>query len=650
MGARRRLQTTRLSQVSEPTLPRRLVLAESCVFAALFLWLAASAVLVDIEYYDGLDSICNARYFLGEIGTYVATRGPLFGLLLLVPEAIKESMGMHPLEVRPHHVLFAILHAGYALGCYALATRRLGRTFAVFLAFLAAIPTFIFFSYAPFVSHDIVPGILFLGMLLGVDAYYTRPRRSLWWALVALGAAAVLIKHTYAIFWPIAILAQAALAYTWDRGGRRNARRDRKSPQTENDHARWGRLGSLILGAALSATIAILVLGWALAKTYPDTLFFARAFRQARFLLFDAGVQIEQPAWVYLRNLPAYGLLALVLFPVGAAKSWRESRMQRGLVIAWLLAVASVHLFSLHQVRYMLFVAPVTMCLLVPAARTALSSRRRRAAAVAILLLGVLPLHPYSIAREASKIATDFYRRSQTKWFLEPLREEGVYRSPVYLDWGLLSFLPPGDSELAGDIYHECFHIAPHHLIDLFPYDPDEVGHVDIGRLTSMPLWGPGTAYISATRPPQFNPVTWRGGPATDERDQEQLLFLARRLEMTAAAGTDSAGSPRVGWFVRAGAGPTAPHREDASVEVEIAMTERGEPFSILRSSAFPSRVPASMPMRVQLSSEGSVYPMREIGAGRWAIPVAIPAVPPDTTETQRILLHYFEEVRRHRH
>jgi hypothetical protein len=389
------------------------------------------------------------------------------------------------------------------------------------------------------------------------------------------------------------------------------------------------------------------VLGWVLASTYPDTPFVARAFRQAKFLLFEAGVQIEQPAWVYLRNLPAYGLLALVLFPLGAAKSWRESRMQRGLVMAWLLAVASTHLLSLHQVRYMLFVAPVTMCVLVPAVRTALASRRMRAGAVAILLLGVLPIHPYSIAREASKIGTDFYRRSQLAWFLEPLREEGVYRSPVYLDWGLLSFLPPGDSELAGDIYHECFHIAPHHLIDLLSYDPDQVGHFDTQQLATAPLWAPETAYIRATRPPQFNPVTWRGGPASDEQEQEQLLFLARTLEMKVATVIDSTGSTRLGWVVKPGSWP---RREDSPVDIGIATTERGGPFSVLRSSAFPDRVPPVMPMRVQFPDGGSVFPMREIGASQWAIPVAIAPIPPDTSESQKILLHYFEEVRRHRH
>jgi len=626
-----------------------LLLAEACVFAALFLWLAASAILVDIEYYDGFDSICNARYFLGQIENYVATRGPLFGLLLVLPESIKESMGMHPLEVRPHHVLFAVLHAGYAMGCYVLASRRFGRSAEVLLAFVAAIPTFIFFSYAPFVSHDIVPGILFLAMVLGAEAFHARPSRSAWAALVALGAVAALVKHTYAIFWPIAILVQAILLVTWDDRREPRTGRPGRKKQSAAHPGGWKPLGWLMLGAAVSAILVILVLGFVLAEVYPDTPFFARALRQAKFLAFEAGVQIEQPAWVYLRNLPAYGLLALMLFPVGAVLSWRESRLQRGLVIAWLLAVAAVHLFSLHQVRYMLFVAPVTMCVLVPAARSALSNRLR-AGAFAILLLGFLPLHPYSIVREASKIGSDFYRRSQIKWFLEPLHEEGSYRSPVYLDWGLLSFLPPGDSELAGDIYHECFHIAPHHLIDLFPYDPDEVGHFDTQQMAPVPLWAPETAYIRATRPPQFNPVTWRGGPATYEAEQEQLVFLARTLEMRAAMVADSEGVRQPGWVVQAGSWPGAEGREDAPVEIEIASTERGEPFSVLRSSLFPERVPAVMPMRIQIPVERSIYPMREIGAGRWAVPVAIPPVPPDTTDSRRIRLHYFEEVRRHRH
>jgi hypothetical protein len=564
------------------------------------------------------------------------------------------------------------------------------RTFAVLLAFVAAIPTFVFLSYAPFVSHDIAPGLLFLGLLLGADAYCSHPRRSLWWALVGIGAAAALIKHSYALFWVIAWIVQAVFAAT---AGKLPAAgtgvRSRKHPVEKSRRASRRKAGSfapdwkesrllaLLGAAAASAGITILVLGWTLGDTYSDSFFLARAFRQAKFLAFNAGVQtIEQPVWVYLRNLPAYGLLPIVLLPLGAVKSWRESRRQRGLVIAWVLAVGAVHLMSLHQVRYMLFVAPITMCLLVPGARLVLANRRMTVGALALLLCGFLPIHPYSIAREASRIGTEFYRRSEAKWFLEPIREEGVYRSPIYLDWGLLSFLPPGSSALAGDIYHKLFHLAPHHLIDLFPYDPDEVGHLDIPRLTAMPIWGEETVYIHAARPPQFNPVTWRRGPASDKFEQEQLLFLARILRMRPAMIADSTGATRPGWIVEESSGTGILDREN-TVEIAIASTERGEPFSVMRSSAFPDRVPALMPMRVQILSEGSVYPMREIGTGQWAVPVVIPPMPPmdgvgsaspgkadadergdpesagadvgSASSEGVILLHFFEEVRRHR-
>lgn len=621
--------------------PSRLAITEASVFALLFLWLGASAVLVDIEYYDGFDSICNARYFAGWVETFEATRGPLFGLILLLPESIKESMGLHPLEVRPHHILFAILHAGYAMGCYVLASRMFTRGAAVLLAFVAAIPTFAFFSYAPFVSHDIVPGLLFLALLLGADAYLVRPRRGLWWTLVLIGAAAALIKHTYAIFWPIALIV-AALAFVGSspsaapspqsRGGRSSARKTLAS--------RGIPLLALIGGALVSAVITILVLGWALKSTYFETPFFGRAFRQAKFLLFDAGVQIEQPAWVYLRNLPAFGFLVLMLFPIGVVKSWKESRRQRGLVVAWILSVAAVHLFSLHQVRYMLFLAPITMCLVVPAARTVLAKRWMMLSAFAILVLGVLPIHPYSIAREAARIGTEFYRRSEAKWFLQPLREDGRYRSPVYLNWGLLSFVPPGNSELPGDIYHRLFHLAPHHLIDLFPYDPDEVGYLDPQQLAMMPSWAASTVYLAATRPPQFNPINWRGGPASDKFEQEQLVFVSRTVVMHAAMTTDSTGIERPSWVA-----------DSMEVDIKIAMTEGGEPFSVLRSRAFPDRVPAVMPMRARIVREGNIYPMREVGPSQWAVPVAIPPIPPleaVSPEPETIQLHYFEEVRRH--
>ena len=66
---------------------RHLTLWERLFFLLLGGWLLAAAAVVDIEYYDGLDSVANARFYTGQSPEYVATRGPLMGLLLIPAEA-----------------------------------------------------------------------------------------------------------------------------------------------------------------------------------------------------------------------------------------------------------------------------------------------------------------------------------------------------------------------------------------------------------------------------------------------------------------------------------------------------------------------------------------------------------------------------------
>src|SRR5690348_15385270 len=98
--------------------------ARARVVTALFLggvavWLLLSAALVDIEYYDGLSAICNARYFLRRAPFYFFDRGPLMAWLLMPAEALKDWLGRHPLDVRLHHATMAVLHTGYLAAVWA---------------------------------------------------------------------------------------------------------------------------------------------------------------------------------------------------------------------------------------------------------------------------------------------------------------------------------------------------------------------------------------------------------------------------------------------------------------------------------------------------------------------------------------------------
>src|SRR6185503_7033279 len=76
-------------------------------------------------------------------------------------------------------------------------------------AFVAAVPSLVFFSYAPFVSHDLAPGALFLGMVLLSERLARAFSWKDWLLMTALGAAALLVKPSYAAFWGALLLARA---------------------------------------------------------------------------------------------------------------------------------------------------------------------------------------------------------------------------------------------------------------------------------------------------------------------------------------------------------------------------------------------------------------------------------------------------------
>lgn len=62
--------------------------------------------------------------------------------------------------------MMALAHLIHLLGCWRLISRIHGANAAGVLGFILAVPTLLFFSYAPFVSHDIFPGVIALGMLV----------------------------------------------------------------------------------------------------------------------------------------------------------------------------------------------------------------------------------------------------------------------------------------------------------------------------------------------------------------------------------------------------------------------------------------------------------------------------------------------------
>ena len=435
---------------------RRPVVAAAVVLGPVAAWLLLAAVLVDIEYYDGRSAICNARYFLGRSSFYLFDRGPVMGWLQMPAELVKDWLRLHPLEVRPHHVTMALLHVGYLLAVWGALVRQLGQRWSTFIAFATAITSYVFFSYAPFVSHDILPGALFLWMLIWSDEFARAPRLSTWLMLVAAGALGPLVKQSFIVFW-IAALAAHVLSTLLQADARH-----RTSPR-----ALWWLTG----GAVTSGLVAWLVYAIVLANWAPQVPAWLRPYRNLQYLAHQYdGTEIQFPPWIYIRNLWAYGRVTTLLLIPGVVLSLTGSRLQRRAALAWIVAVAFVHAWPQREVRYLAFVAPLSALLIAPA--VSLLGRHKLGA----LLITVLLLFDAGGGlMEASRVATPFYRHSEARAQLEPLADGDRLRRPLFHNISMLSFVAPGQSPLAADRYHRIFHLGIHHIAVLYGYAAGDV-------------------------------------------------------------------------------------------------------------------------------------------------------------------------------
>lgn len=510
MSQNPRMKTT--SDWTQPWLPG----LERGLFVLLIGWLFAAAALVELEYYDGYDSILNADYFIGETEGYQATRGPLMGLLLVPAQAYKRSAHLHPLDVRPHHFTLAILHSLYLLAVYLVIVRVCGRSLASLMAFLFAVPVFLFFTYAPFISHDILPGIFLLGMVVLADRFMDRPGKGAWMGLVLLGGGAALIKHTYALFWVFVVLGPVAVAVL-------EGVRDSKGRKIF-------RATLMLLGAAVaSGVLCVVVLGFALKGAMPDLGFFERVGEQIEYLSGEAHDKSQiSPLWVYLRNLPAFGIAAMVLILPGLVMSWRENRTLRACVIVWVLGVIAMHVISIRQVRYLAFLLPITALLIATPIRVLL---KQPFALPGLLALWATNLFTaWSPVGEAGHAFSDFYRHSPARAFLEPVDTDGLLRTPIILNWGLLSFMHERDAPLVADIYHDTFHLGTHHLFNLYDCEKGDLIQLSNDEIPHLENWPDGAVMMGTSAGPLLNPVSWKRVPARNKDVLEQFIFLSKSI------------------------------------------------------------------------------------------------------------------------
>ncbi len=433
--------------------------------SVLLVWLGVSAFWVNIDFDDGYSSIVNAQYLLGLTPEYAWQRGPLLGVWLMPAEALANALGLAPFDVRLHHGLMALAHALYLVLCWQLLKRIHGATGAVLGAFLLAIPSVVFFSYAAFVSHDIFPGVIALLMVKLAHDFHLRPSGWVWMTLVALGAAAALIKQTFALFWFFLLASFLMVAI----GNGSDRRRLLQS---------WLRLAA---GAVLSGVIAWLAYALVLSSMFADVAFLLRPLHQIGYISTqyesEGDIALLMDPWIYLRNIPAYGLLAALLVVPGLVLCWRSGNLLlRQVALFWLLAVLVMSLVPFKEVRYLAFLAPLTAVLIAP-----VITRIWRSPAVfgGLAVLFLLFDFRAGIA-EALRLRDPFYANAVTDFtrWLPSAQDE----SARVITTKPLSFVAPEATGFRNDRYHRITHISDFHIRNLMGYPESSIRNVPLPR------------------------------------------------------------------------------------------------------------------------------------------------------------------------
>jgi hypothetical protein len=475
-------------------------------------WLAWSLRVVNIEFDDGYATLVNSQYFLGISADYLWSRAPMMAWLLMPAEWLATALDLHPLDVRPHHAVMATIHFAYLIGVWRLLRDLFGTTWPVLIAYAAAIPTVVFFCYAPFISNDLLPGLVALAMLKLADSYAADRSVRVWLALVMLGAAVALVKHMYGAIWLAILVAHAALA----------------ACERPRD---WRLLVQLGAAAACSGLIFWLAFALVLAGSFPDAPLLLRPLRQMNAVVsaFQQAGPISEIVyqWVYLRNLSIYGFLAMALVLPGIYLSWRHGdRLQRSTAIAWIVLFATMNLVAFKEARYLAYLSPLTALLLVPVVSRLLAWRRTYAFLIAAALIVDLGIG----AREAMRIGAPFYR-DQVQTFLADLPRADALSAPIVMT-RYLSFVSPDRYAFFGDRYHRIVHLNDDQIRLLYGYPRGMLRRVPQVRALSAGMFAPGSILIfvngSAARVPPID----RDNRTTLQPDFAQLLAVAEPLTL----------------------------------------------------------------------------------------------------------------------
>jgi len=430
-------------------------------------WLIACAFLVKGEYGDGYLTIANSRHLFSDNPLYWLQRGPLAAVILWPVEVLVKWFGVGPFEVTPYHLYSALLHSAYLFGCW-WALRTTGVSpMARIMAFATAITTVTFYGFAPYLSHDILPGLLFLLMIYVANRWLSEPTRRDAVFLVVMGAAAALIKQTFALFWVVIVVyAAIALMLRWDEG-----RVDRR------------KFGLLLGFASLSGVATFLIYAVSIGQDWGFMPWYVRPWALVMSVNEQFGKHADMvfPADLYLLNLHNLGTLAMLLVLPGAVMALRGRNARlRMIAFCWLVCAALLQIVMFREVRYALYLAPLTAMLIAPVIERGLHKRALLIGMV--LLVAVDQVRGFTIAAEQLTATAT----------IDPVRFfESTGRGGRVVASEIVSFVYDARSPLLRDSYHGIYHVSAR-VIFALQESATEVYELDDSRKLGLAELEPG--------------------------------------------------------------------------------------------------------------------------------------------------------------
>lgn len=458
---------------------RRVDLAIRAILWLITAWLVATLYFVRIDFDDGYSTIVNSQYFLGISSDYFWQRGPLVAWLLVPAEFLANLLGLGALNVLPHHATMIAIHMAYLVGVWIMLKREFGARAHTLLAFIAAVPTFLFFSYAPFISHDLFPGAVALLMVMLASDQIERPTRRRWLILVALGTSVMLVKQTYALIWvAVGIACSVSLQLGENRG--------LKSIKP---------ILNLASAALASAVLTWIAYSWVLRNSFGAHPLLLGPWLQFRGVLdyVQSGGDIAKifNQWMYLRNLSAHGYLAVALALPGLFFCLRSGNIRRqSVAVAWLVLVTFMQLLEFKEVRYLGFLAPLTALLVVAALDAIIGFRR----SYLWLVLLVLAVDVAGVTREAMRITSPYYSK-EVSGFLDLFPAPDKLAGTLVMN-APLSFVSPEPYAFYTDRFHRITHVVPDQLRYLLGYDIAQMLLIYDQDLVDRPDVAPGSVFI----------------------------------------------------------------------------------------------------------------------------------------------------------